>query len=303
MLAVPFVVLDAAPLALFNPWSQILRTVAFLFRTPASVVLVQNPSLILTTIACAMMRLTRKRIIQDLHSYFSLHIHRGKGIRSKIYRALSLFCIRSATLTVVTNHELKRVVEDCGGRALVLQDAIPQFDATQTHAAVGYRRIVFVCTYSADEPVEEVFQAAARLQPDTHIYITGRIPPWMRDRVIPANVVLTGFLPESEYLALLQAVDAVMVLTMREHTLVCGAYEGLAFHKPLILSDKKALREYFGDAALYVENNAISIARGIEQVCAESKLSEQRIKEVVQRLRSHWQQAFADLDAAVSRAY
>ena len=43
--------------------------------------------------------LTGTRVIQDLHSYISLHIHEARGLRARLYRALSRFCIRRATLT------------------------------------------------------------------------------------------------------------------------------------------------------------------------------------------------------------
>lgn len=291
MLAIRYVVLRGAP------WLKALQTVMFLFRERKRVLLVQNPSLILTTLACALMRLTGTRVIQDLHSYFSLHIHEARGLRARVYRALSRFCIRRATLTIVTNPELQRVVEALGGRALVLQDAIPEFPAFESTAPAVHRRIVFVCTYSADEPVEEVLQAAAALPANTRIYITGRTPARMRRKRIPSNVVLTGFLPEDEYLALLRAAHAVLVLTTREHTLLCGAYEALAFHKPLILSDTRALRGYFADAAVYVRNDPASIARAI----ADSfHCSENRMADIVNTLKANWQHGFAQLRAEVS---
>jgi glycosyltransferase involved in cell wall biosynthesis len=296
------VVLGPAALRILNPWYQLLRTVVFLLRTSANTILVQNPSLLLTSVVCVVLPLVGKQAIQDLHSYFSLHIHGGRGIRGRVYSALSRLCIRRAKVTIVTNRELKNVVESYGGRALVLQDAIPRFEAREVVLLPGRPRVVFICTYSADEPVEEVIRAAADLPSEARIYITGRVPPRMHSRSLPPNVVLTGFLPEKEYLGMLQVADAVMVLTTREHTLVCGAYEALAFHKPLILSNKPALREYFGDAAIYVGNDSASIVGGIEQACSP-QFEGSRIVEAVKTLRSDWQQAFADLDALISHAY
>lgn len=288
MLGIPFVVLGGGRMR------QALQTVALLLRGRARVLVVQNPSLLLASIACALMRIGRKQVIQDLHSYFSLHVHQGRGLRGMTYRALSLFCIRRATLTVVTNAELRRVVEHYGGRAMVLQDAIPQVSAKP--AALPHRAVVFVCTYSADEPVGEVVRAARLVPQDIRVYVTGRPPAGMRERRLPANVILTGYLPEAEYLSLLSSADAVMALTTRDYTLLCGAYEGLAFQKTLILSDKRALRDYFGDAAVYVPNEAASIARGIVQACARDH---SRVAAVVERLQAGWQGAFADLRKAV----
>ncbi len=299
LLAVPFVVLRKSHLRLANPWYQVFCTIVYLFRSRSPVVIVQNPSLILTTIACAVAGILRKRVIQDLHSYFFLHIEKGIGLRGRIYRRLSLFCIRRAALTVVTNRELKQVVELHRGRALVLQDVIPRFsDVPMSPSA--FKRVVFVCTYSADEPVTEVIEASRSLRPEIRVLITGRIPEWIKRSPMPENVVLTGFLSETDYLALLRSADAVMVLTTRENTLVCGAYEGLAFNKPLILSDTKVLREYFADTAAYVRNSPSSILSGIEEVCIQGKFDEDRHAESIRRLRLNWQEAFREFRDAVN---
>ena len=70
-----------------------------------------------------------------------------------------------------------------------------------------------VNTFSPDEQVEEVLEAAASL-PDVEFYITGdpirAKKTFLRNHT--ENVKFTGFLPNEEYLGLLRAVQAVMVL-------------------------------------------------------------------------------------------
>ncbi len=298
-LGVPFHVIRGLKGPLCYPLMPFLASVRTLLSTTADTVIVQNPSLLLTVLACALKPVKRFRVIQDLHSYFAQHIHEGIGFRGKVYRLLSLFCIRRADLTIVTNPELKKVIEDAGGRGFVLQDGIPVFPAPVVKN-VAERRVVYVCTYSADEPVEAVLAAGKALSGETTIYVTGKIPANFKTWEVPRGVVLTGFLPEQAYLDLLGGADAVMALTTRDLTLLCGAYEGLAFTKPLVLSNKAALRNYFGDSIVYVENDANSIVEGIRRMYASKPFFDRQITELVRTLNRDWADRFEELRLFVS---
>lgn len=298
-LDVPFTVIRRSKIPVVGVLVTLARTIRLLSKTEADTVIVQNPSLLLTTVACAMKKRRGFRVVQDLHSYFSLHIHKGVGLRGKVYRALSRYCIRHADVTVVTNPELKRVIENCGGRGLVLQDAIPSFPQAKGPAKDSERRVVYVCTYSEDEPVKEVLEAGRRLGGETTIYVTGRIPASLRTWSVPAGVKLTDFLSDQDYLDLLSGADAVMALTTREHTLLCGAYEGLAFKKPLILSNKAALRSYFGDKTLYVDNTAGAIVEGIRNLYSAKPFFDRHAADLASTLARDWTGRFSELRSFV----
>jgi hypothetical protein len=49
---------------------------------------------------------------------------------------------------------------------------------------------------------------------------------------------------------MMRSVDATIVLSERENCLLCGAYETVASEKPMILSNKEALRNYFDKGAI-----------------------------------------------------
>jgi len=299
-LDVPFTVIRRSKLPVVGVLVTAARTIGLFSKLEADTVIVQNPSLLLTTITCFMKKRRGFRVVQDLHSYFSLHIHQGVGLRGKIYRALSRYCIRHANVTIVTNPELKRVIEQNGGRGLVLQDAIPSFPATGVSGSGVSRRVVYVCTYSEDEPVNEVFEAGRLLNGEATIYVTGRIPAGLRTWTAPQGIKLTDFLSDKDYLDLLSGADAVMALTTRDHTLLCGAYEGLAFKKPLILSNKAALRSYFGDNILYVENTAGSIVDGIRKLYSAKPFFDRHAAELASTLARDWTGRFAELRSYVA---
>ncbi len=301
-LDVPFTVIRRSKLPVIGVFVTAARTVRLFSKLEADTVIVQNPSLLLTTIACYMKKRRGFRVAQDLHSYFSLHIHQGVGLRGKVYRALSRYCIREADVTIVTNPELKRVIEQNGGRGLILQDAIPSFPAPDHATKSAERRVVYVCTYSEDEPVNEVFEAGRILNGEATIYVTGRIPAGLRTWKAPPGVKLTDFLSDKDYLDLLSGADAVMALTTRDHTLLCGAYEGLAFKKPLILSNKAALRSYFGDNILYVENTSGSIVDGVRKLYSAKPFFDRHAADLASTLARDWTGRFDELRSFVTAA-
>ena len=124
--------------------------------------------------------------------------------------------------------------------------------------------MVFVSSFTSDEPLSIFLEAAARL-PDVQFYVTGDFRA--ADRAIldskPANVAFTGFLPKSEYAGLLMAADAVICLTTLNHTMQRGAYEAVYLGKPVITSNTEVLRQAFYKGAVHVEPTVIDIQQGI----------------------------------------
>ena len=274
-------------------WWCLAQTFWHLWFHNYQIVLVQNPSLLLTTAACLLKRLKGYTVVQDLHSYFAWHFDRPRGLREVMYKILTVFCLRHANLTIVTNEALKNMVHGLGGRGFVLQDRIPQPSTGRT-VLRGLFNMVFVCTYSADEPVTEVLEAARLVGTDVTVYVTGKRRKKSPARV-PYNVVLTDYLAEEDYWSLLNSCDAVMVLTTREHTLLCGAYEAIALSKPLILSDTKALRAYFLKGVVYTENNRRDLAEAIRRAGRERDNLAREIAQLRQELEKAWSNRRAEL--------
>ena len=131
--------------------------------------------------------------------------------------------------------------------------------------------VLFVCTWASDEPFVELIEAARLLGPGVTVFITG--DSLGRERVtgspLPENVVLTGFLEDAAYEALLRTSDLVIDLTTREDCLVCGAYEAMAAGRPLLVSDTRVLRSYFDRGTLYTDNRAADIAEKIRAALAQ----------------------------------
>jgi len=204
---------------------------------------------------------------------------------------LSRVIQRRTDLTLVSNEALRQEVECNGGSAYVLPDRIPTLTPAHNVVLTGRSNVVFVCSYGHDEPYEGLFEAAALLEPDVVTYVTGDYSKHEIDpSELPRNVVLTGYLSDDDYVCLLGAADVVIDLTDRDDCLVCGAYEGLALHKPMVLSDTTVNRHYFDRGCVYASHNPRSLAAAVSKaLAAKERLgAEQRELEGIRR--REWEQ-------------
>lgn len=300
-LRVPILVFERGRGPLTWYLAPLLRTARHLMRSRYRTVIVQNPSLVLAVIAAALRRVRGYTLVQDLHSYFASCMVGSSGLRDRVYRLLTHYCLQRCDLTIVTNAPLKRIVDGTGARTVVLPDKIPTFADPRRTPLAGAFNVVFICTYSADEPVDEVFRAASMVGDDVVIYVTGRPSrPDVADRA-PKNVVVTGFLSEPDYVSLLNSADAILALTKRDHTLLCGAYEAVAARKPLVTSDTQVLREYFRKGTLYVDNTANSITDAIRTARARRECLERGVEQLATELEPEWIRRLSDVTKIIDR--
>jgi glycosyltransferase involved in cell wall biosynthesis len=267
----------------------ITKTLWTFFRHRPHILYAQNPSIILATMAVIHGMITRKKVVIDAHNAGLFPL----GGRVAWANKLTYFLFRHSYLTIVTNAPLKQHVESHGGRAAVLPDPFPEIDRTINKKKLkGRVNFLLICTWAHDEPYHEAIEAFSRLNPDLMLYVTGNSKgkEKTRKQPIPPNVVLTGFLPNSEFDQLLISCDCVIDLTTREDCLVCGAYESVAAGKPLILSDTQALRNYFSGAALYTNNDVASITECVRDASERLEEITQQVDHYYEKQQKHWQQ-------------
>lgn len=232
-------------------------------RKKPRILVVQNPSIVLTLLACFLKRLYKFRLIIDAHN---------AGLIPDNYflqklKFLYTYFVREADLTVVTNEGLAKLAEQRKGSPFILPDCLPKTPLCQKTRLKGKRNVVYICTFGQDEPFEEVIEAGRILSDNVVIYVTGDLKKAPKNILseTPPNIIFTGYLEEKDYWQLLFSADLILDLTHRENCLVCGAYEAVAIGTPMVLSDKRAIREYFTKGVLYTGNDCKSIQRSILQ--------------------------------------
>ena len=156
----------------------------------------------------------------------------------------------------------------------MLPDPVPRFRGARTTTAHA-NSIVIVSTWAQDEPIGEVIAASELLPDDLKLSITGRPRgPLAASASRSGRIVVLGYLGDEEYLEMLRSARLIVDLTTRDDCLVCGAYEALAVGRPLLVSDKQALRDLLKDGASYCANEPGAIARAIcEALDHESELA------------------------------
>lgn len=243
---------------------QTLKTLVILFRERPTDVIVASPPITAPFVVWLLSRVFAYRFVIDAHSGVFQHTLWAWSL------PLQRFLSRRALATVVTNDHLASLVRSWGARAELIQDLSLDLDPGGTKRRRDGFNVVLVCTYSVDEPIGEVLEAARRL-PDVRFSFTGD-PSYMTSGLhndLPANVELTGFLPDDEYLALLRGADIIISLTTDDHTMQRGGYEAVALDKPLITSDWPLLREVFRRGTIHVDNSPDAIASAIRRIQIE----------------------------------
>jgi hypothetical protein len=253
---------------------------------------VQNPSLLLTLLAAILRPIFRYRLVVDAHNEaIQPFIHRNRVVLWLTRELLGM-----ADLTIVTNTGLAQAVEDQGGKAFVLPDAVPvppELTLLGAYSQVWTEstrlRVAVIATYAPDEPITEMLEAARQTVDQAEFVFTGNHAKLDLDtHGSPTNVRFTGFLDEAAYWRLLSSADAVMDLTLMDNCLVCGAYEAIAVGKPAILSDNSASKELFGQAAIYSGSTVAEIAAAIQRLAQEHKQMISGVDETARRLRCDW---------------
>ena len=240
------------------------RTISLLFQRHPRMVIVQSPSVVLATLVLLLRPWLRYHLVIDAHNEaVEPFLH-----RSPLVLALTRWLLRQADRVIVTNDRLAQVVKHHGGIPLVLPDPLPVAPPPPPRTVSLRFRITVISTYAGDEPFEEVLAAAAQAGSEFQFSVTGnpaRLPESTR-RLLPQNVVLTGFLPEADYWHLLGTSDAVLDLTTMDNCLVCGAYEAIAAGVPLVLSDNASSVYTFGAFGEFTSNRCADIVLALKRV-------------------------------------
>jgi glycosyltransferase involved in cell wall biosynthesis len=264
-------------------------------RHSPDVLIVQCPSIVLGLWAAALKPLCGYTLVADLHN----EAVKPYIVSSRVYERLLGVVHRAADLCIVTNPNLTPVIESAGGRTFVLPDKLPDLRSASSEKPAP-TSVVFVCTYSPDEPYREVIEAAAALDPSVTVFITGRYRG--KDPLpVPSNVRLTGFLPEEAYVSLLASADVIVDLTAIEDCLVCGAYEAVALGRPLVTSDTAALRQYFRRGTVYARHDSASLAAAITRALADRERLAAEMRSLKPDLMAAWTEQRDALQALLGR--
>jgi glycosyltransferase involved in cell wall biosynthesis len=274
----------------------IKETYSIYVKERPKVIFCQNPSIILALFTVLVKAFFKVQVIVDAHN---AGLFPAEG-HSTILSFISRFIQRKADLTIVSNNNLRPEVIGNGGIVFVLPDKIPDIPTTPIKKLKGKNNLLLICSFADDEPYRIVFNAGLQLDKNICVYVSG---DYQKKDINPdslsKNIILTGFIPEYEYAQMLNSIDATIVLTTRENCLVCGAYESIAAGKPMILSNTKALIEYFNRGAVYVDHNIDDMERAIMEVLQKKEELLTQVKALKTERQKQWLEQRNDLEQLI----
>ncbi len=244
----------------FKYLGQFLWTVWILLRERPSAVFVMSPPLFASIPAYAYKLVTGAPFVIDCHTAAYQHP------RWRRLQWLQHFLGRKAATNIVTNEHLASLVRSHGGKATIVQDVPVVYQRTHYAALSDGFSVAVVCSFNADEPVANIFEAA-RLLPGIPFYVTGNtkfLNASLRSD-IPQNMHLTGFLTDGEFGDLICRASVVMTLTTRDHTMLRGAWEAIYQETPVIVSNWPVLMSAFPQGAVFTDNTVSSIVDCVQQ--------------------------------------
>jgi hypothetical protein len=245
--------------------TQIFNTLKVLFKSKATTIFVQNPSLLLAAIVVLYGKIFIKTVIVDAHNAGIFPLEGKSAVLNHIAQQVNSL----ASKVIVTNSALKKSIKKDSSDVFTIPDPIPVIIKNNHYPLEPNKTtLVFICSWAEDEPFEAVFRIAEKLSDIAHIYVTGNSKGKEKTvcSKLPSNITLTGFLSNDKYDDLIHACNAIMVLTKRDDCLVCGAYEGVAVEKPMVLSKTDALVNHFNKGCIYTDNTSSSIEKSIRQL-------------------------------------
>jgi len=276
---------------------QTIKTLIILIRERPRIIFVQNPPIFAVLVVYLYARLGKAKYIIDSHTGALL------APWWKWSLPLHAFLSRRAITTIVTNKHLEAMVKEWQANTFIIADIPTTFPQGKAFPVNGKFNVAVINTFSPDEPIGQVLEAAASL-PDVEFYITG--DPIRAKKTFlqnhPANVQFTGFLPDQEYIGLLRTVQAIIVLTTDNHTMQRGACEAVSLGKPIITSDWPVLRSYFDKGTIHVDNSSQSIREGILKMQEKRENLQKEILLLQQERRLEWDEKYTALTKLIENS-
>lgn len=282
----------------FKYFPMAVKTLSLLIRHRPDYVYITNPPAFAPFFVYLYCLLFGKAYVMDTHS---------PALYSRKWAwtlPLQRWLARRALVNIVDQPRYKALFESWGARAIVLQRPperpIP-FHELQPEAPLEPFQVAVINTFAVDEPLDIILEAARAL-PDIQFHITGdtsRANPADINNA-PDNITWTGYLRGNDYWNLLSSTHVTLALTTYEYSLLGGAQDGVMLGKPLILSDQPVLREFFNKGTVFIENTTEGVINGVKQARAEHAPLARAITELAEEKRTHWQQAYNELETLLT---
>lgn len=271
--------------------AMIMMVLKCLIHKPHTLI-VQLPQGLLLFEAILLKKLFKNTVIADVHTGFLI----SSGLKGYFLNKIFVQFLNSTDLVLVHNENMKSLVSPAIiKKTIVVYDPWMFIDTPEVDSKVNNNDeyLVFPASFAHDEPLEEVCEAINSLR-EIKLIVTGkysRQPDVLRFK--SKYVQFVGYLPRKDYDKLLINSSGIVTGSTREFTLCMSSWEAVAYNKPLILTNTRALKNTFKDYATFFDwkthesivsalksNNKIDLSKPREQLF---KLTEDGLQQLLIR--------------------
>ncbi len=260
------------------PYLLLLARVLFLIkpkRTDQVIIQLPTGPLLFAMSVVKLLHLT-KRLVADVHTGFLSAFELSKhGLLNGPFRGF----LKYADLIIIHNETNWNLLpKNVTQKTVVLYDPfytinknLALADASVNSLERLVRFAVFPASWHPDEPILSLIDAWSRFVTQITLVITGRSKPDIIAKIssqgFATRVILTGQLASETYFRLVAGSEFVVVATTSEYDAQASSYEALAFSKPIVATDTRAIRLTIGDAAAYFDiSKPESLAAAVDNV-------------------------------------
>lgn len=267
-----------------------LKTLRVLKKERPDIIFVQNPPIFAALIVWTYCRTSKAQYVIDTHS--GAITWKRWAFFEWLHKLLS----KGALINLLHNEPLAHKVASWGAPSMTLSDAPTRLVTDRTYPLRDGFNAAVICSYSRDEPIEVVLEAA-RQMPLINFYITGHIRRASNSIIngVSENVLLTDYLPKNEYVALLTGCSVVICLTLDNDTMQCGAHEAMDLGRPIITSNWPVLQKYFSKGTIHIDNKAKSLEYAINEIRKDYKYYCEQIQILRKERQSTWEKQLSKL--------
>ncbi|MES2822436.1 MAG: hypothetical protein V4732_02460 [Pseudomonadota bacterium] len=230
-------------------------------KRPKTIVLQYSFLLLIILSIYKVINTTSIILICDCHTKALKRSVSGK-FQNTFYK-LKKWSFSKTNLCILHNPEQLQDLIRFSKNFIVLRDPIPIFlrdsELLDKEKSDIKEKIVFVCSYDKDEPINEIVSAAKSLSNSYKIYMTGNVPKKYKLILNSNEITFTGYLADCEYQSLLMDAILIASLTTEDSCVQSAAFEAMAAGSAYLTSKKKSLVDMLGVAAAYTENKAPDI--------------------------------------------
>jgi hypothetical protein len=250
------------------------RTGLLLLGNDPDVIIAQNPPIFCPLTCMLYAFLFRKKVVVDHHAVWSIKTFANSPLRKPIRFFEKLVC-RAALSNTTPHPGWESEFRKLGARHVLtvydfVPSALPRMDVKEKYLENSTKFLLLAPHGGHElERIENEVLATERL-PRITLLITGppsKLSPRLNRIGLPPNVRYIGFLPFSEYSALLSSTDIGLNISDEpmtiSHCLLQFASSGI----PAISSRQKVVEDLFGNSLCYVDSSQVEdIASCIEQL-------------------------------------